>query len=101
MIPEVSEIGRACILVGVDRATKGDAAEDLEKKKPPPSVAEDSNGLPKPVKIHSSVQTLEAPTLSSLDGSRRTKVDLREAPWLRGPGFTPSSTQLNKLDAHN
>jgi hypothetical protein len=41
MIPEVSEIGRTFILVGVDRATKGDAAEDLEKKKPSPSMAED------------------------------------------------------------
>jgi hypothetical protein len=29
MIPEVSEMGRTCILVGVDSATKGDAAEDL------------------------------------------------------------------------
>jgi hypothetical protein len=41
MIPEVSEIGRTCILVGVDRATKGDEAENLEKKKPSPSMAED------------------------------------------------------------
>jgi len=41
MIPEVSEMGRTCILIGVDRATKGEAAEDLEKKKSSPSMAED------------------------------------------------------------
>jgi len=41
MIPGVSEMGRTCILVCVDRVTKGDAAEDLEKKKPSPLMAED------------------------------------------------------------
>jgi hypothetical protein len=32
MIPEVSEIGKACIFVGIGRATKGDVTADLEKK---------------------------------------------------------------------
>ena len=31
MIPEVSEIGKACIFVGIGRATKGDSAEAYEK----------------------------------------------------------------------
>jgi hypothetical protein len=31
MIPEVSEIGKACIFVGIGRATKGDSKEALEK----------------------------------------------------------------------
>ena len=33
MIPEVSEIGKACIFVGIGRATKGEVTVDLEKKK--------------------------------------------------------------------
>ena len=32
MIPEVSEIGKACIFVGIGRATKGDVTVDLETK---------------------------------------------------------------------
>jgi hypothetical protein len=32
MIPEVSEIGKACIFVSIGRATKGDVTVDLEKK---------------------------------------------------------------------
>ncbi len=32
MIPEVSEIGKACIFVGIGRATKGGSEEEIEKK---------------------------------------------------------------------
>jgi hypothetical protein len=33
MLPEVSEIGKACIFVGIGRATKGNAEQNLEEKK--------------------------------------------------------------------
>jgi hypothetical protein len=33
LLPEVSEIGKACIFVGIGRASKGDSKEALEKGK--------------------------------------------------------------------
>ncbi len=33
MLPEVSEIGKACIFVGIGRATKGDNAEEIHSQK--------------------------------------------------------------------